>query len=127
MVSICVDDESLNMTLRIKRIYEPPAAQDGTRILVDRLWPRGVSREEAHVHAWLKEIAPSAELRRWFGHDPDKWDAFRRRYLEELESNPAAVEEFKRQIGQSTATLLYGARDTEHNNALVLRDFIDGQ
>ncbi len=127
MVSICVDDESLNMTLRIKRIYEPPAAQDGTRILVDRLWPRGVSREEAHVHAWLKEIAPSAELRRWFGHDPDKWDAFRRRYLEELENNPAAVEELKRQIGQSTATLLYGARDTEHNNALVLRDFIDGQ
>ncbi len=127
MVSICVDDESLNMTLRIKRIYEPPAAQDGTRILVDRLWPRGVSREEAHVHAWLKEIAPSAELRRWFGHDPDKWDAFRRRYLEELESNPAAVEELKRQIGQSTATLLYGARDREHNNALVLRDFIDGQ
>lgn len=127
MVSICVDDESLNMTLRIKRIYEPPAAQDGTRILVDRLWPRGVSKEEAHVHAWLKEIAPSAELRRWFGHDPDKWDAFRRRYLEELESNPAAVEELKRQIGQSTATLLYGARDTEHNNALVLRDFIDGQ
>ncbi len=127
MVSICVDDESLNMTLRIKRIYEPPAAQDGTRILVDRLWPRGVSREEAHVHAWLKEIAPSAELRRWFGHDPDKWDAFRRRYLEELENNPAAVEELKRQIGQSTATLLYGARDTEHNNALVLRDFIDSQ
>ncbi len=127
MVSICVDDESLNMTLRIKRIYEPPAAQDGTRILVDRLWPRGVSKEEAHVHAWLKEIAPSAELRRWFGHDPDKWDAFRRRYLEELENNPAAVEELKRQIGQSTATLLYGARDTEHNNALVLRDFIDSQ
>ncbi len=127
MVSICVDDESLNMTLRIKRIYEPPAAQDGTRILVDRLWPRGVSKEEAHVHAWLKEIAPSAELRRWFGHDPEKWDAFRRRYLEELENNPAAVEELKRQIGQSTATLLYGARDTEHNNALVLRDFIDGR
>ncbi|MFT3999814.1 MAG: DUF488 domain-containing protein [Rhizobium sp.] len=115
------------MTLRIKRIYEPPAAQDGTRILVDRLWPRGVSKEEAHVHAWLKEIAPSAELRRWFGHDPEKWDAFRRRYLEELENNPAAVEELKRQIGQSTATLLYGARDTEHNNALVLRDFIDGR
>lgn len=112
------------MTLQIKRIYEPAAEEDGTRILVDRLWPRGVSKEEAHIDFWLKDIAPSAELRRWFGHDPDKWDAFRQRYLAELQSNPTAVDEFRRKIGGSTATLLYGAKDTEHNNAVVLRDFI---
>lgn len=112
------------MTLQIKRIYEPAAEEDGTRILVDRLWPRGVSKEEAHIDLWLKDIAPSAELRRWFGHDPDRWDAFRQRYLAELQSNPVAVDELTRQIGGSTATLLYGAKDTEHNNAVVLRDFI---
>ncbi len=115
------------MTLQIKRIYEPPSKEDGVRILVDRLWPRGVSKDEAHVDAWLKDIAPSADLRRWFGHDTDKWNEFRRRYKAELEHNPAAVDELKRQIGQSPVTLLYGAKDTEHNNAVVLRDFVSRQ
>lgn len=115
------------MTLQIKRIYEPPSKEDGVRILVDRLWPRGVSKDEAHVDAWLKDIAPSADLRRWFGHDTDKWSEFRRRYKAELEYNPAAVDELKRQIGQSPVTLLYGAKDTEHNNAVVLRDFVSRQ
>jgi len=115
------------MTLQIKRIYEPPSKEDGVRILVDRLWPRGVSKDEAHVDAWLKDIAPSADLRRWFGHDTDKWSEFRRRYKAELEHNPAAVDELKRQIGQSPVTLLYGAKDTEHNNAVVLRDFVSRQ
>lgn len=115
------------MTLQIKRIYEPPSKEDGVRILVDRLWPRGVSKDEAHVDAWLKDIAPSADLRRWFGHDTDKWSEFRRRYKAELDDNPAAVDELKRQIGQSPVTLLYGAKDTEHNNAVVLRDFVSRQ
>lgn len=114
------------MTLQIKRIYEPPSKEDGVRILVDRLWPRGISKDEARVDTWLKDVAPSADLRRWFGHDPDKWSEFRQRYKAELEHNPAAVHQLKRQIGQAPATLLYGARDTEHNNAVVLRDFVSG-
>ncbi|TXI10837.1 MAG: DUF488 domain-containing protein [Rhizobium sp.] len=112
------------MTLHIKRIYEPADGEDGTRILIDRLWPRGVSKEDAHVDAWLRDVAPSTGLRQWFGHDPDKWDEFRRRYLAELRNNTTAIEELRRHIGQSAATLLYGAKDTEHNNAVVLRDFM---
>ncbi|NTJ61870.1 DUF488 domain-containing protein [Agrobacterium rhizogenes] len=112
------------MPLRIKRIYEPADDGDGKRILVDRLWPRGISKNDAHIDAWVKDVAPSAELRHWFGHDPKKWDEFRRRYQDELKKNSKAVEELREQIGQSTATLLYGARDTEHNNAIVLMNFI---
>jgi uncharacterized protein YeaO (DUF488 family) len=112
------------MALRIKRVYEPSDDGDGKRILVDRLWPRGLSKKKAHVDAWLKEVAPSPELRRWFGHDPDKWNEFRRRYRDELEKNPEAVEALKKEIGKSNATLLYGAKDEEHNHAIVLRDFI---
>jgi len=117
-------DDGFNMPVRIKRIYEPADDGDGKRILVDRLWPRGVSRNDAHIDLWLKDVAPSAELRRWFGHDPQKWNEFRRRYQEELKENATAVDELREQIGQSTATLLYGARDSEHNNAVVLMDFI---
>lgn len=116
----------MDMPLRIKRIYEPADDGDGKRILVDRLWPRGISKNDAHIDAWLKDIAPSAELRRWFDHDPKKWDEFRRRYQDELKKNSKAVEELREQIGPSTATLLYGARDTEHNNAIVLMNFITG-
>ena len=114
----------MDMPLRIKRIYEPAEDGDGKRILVDRLWPRGVSKHDAHIDAWLTDIAPSAGLRRWFDHDPKKWTEFRRRYEDELKKNSKAVEELKKQIDQSTATLLYGARDSEHNNAIVLMDFI---
>lgn len=114
------------MSVRIKRIYEPVEGEDGRRILVDRLWPRGVSKKEAGVDLWLKEIAPSSGLRRWFGHDPAKWSEFRRRYRDELEKNTEAVDELRKQIGKSPATLLYGAKDAEHNHAVVLRDFIDG-
>jgi uncharacterized protein YeaO (DUF488 family) len=114
----------MDMPLRIKRIYEPADNDDGKRILVDRLWPRGVSKNDAHIDAWVKDVAPSAELRRWFGHDPKKWDEFRRRYQDELKKNSTAVEELKEQIGQTTATLLYGAKDRQHNNAVVLIDFI---
>lgn len=116
--------KAMDMPLRIKRIYEPADNDDGKRILVDRLWPRGVSKNDAHIDAWVKDVAPSAELRRWFGHDPKKWDEFRRRYQDELKKNSTAVEELKEQIGQTTATLLYGAKDRQHNNAVVLIDFI---
>jgi len=115
------------MTAHIKPIYEPAVEGDGIRILVDRLWPRGVSKNDAHIDFWLKDIAPSAELRRWFEHDPNKWNEFRRRYLEELERNSKTVDELREKIGQSTATLLYGAKDVEHNHAIVLMDFITRQ
>ena len=114
------------MALRIKRVYEPSDDEDGKRILVDRLWPRGLSKKRAHVDAWLKDVAPSPELRRWFGHDPDKWNEFRRRYRAELENSPEAVEALKEEIGKSNATLLYGAKDEERNQAIVLREFITG-
>ena len=115
------------MTIHIKRIYEPANEGDGARILVDRLWPRGVSKSEARIDLWLKDIAPSTGLRRWFGHDPNKWSEFRRRYQDELKRNAKVVDEIKEKIGQSTATLLYGAKDVEHNHAIVLMDFITRQ
>lgn len=115
------------MTIHIKRIYEPANEGDGARILVDRLWPRGVSKSEARIDLWLKDIAPSTGLRRWFGHDPNKWSEFRRRYQDELKRNAKVVDEIKEKIGQSTATLLYGAKDVGHNHAIVLMDFITRQ
>jgi uncharacterized protein YeaO (DUF488 family) len=113
--------------LHIKRAYDAPAAEDGQRILVDRLWPRGLSKEKAHLDHWAKEVAPSDALRHWFGHDPDKWDEFRSRYHAELRANDAAVAALRAQIGGKPATLLYAAHDTEHNNAVVLRDFLAGE
>lgn len=113
------------MALRLKRIYERAQEDDGKRILVDRLWPRGLSKTDAKVDAWPKDLAPSPALRRWFGHDPQKWSEFRERYRHELEKNRDAVEALKREIGGSKATLLYGARDEEHNHAIVLREFIE--
>lgn len=113
------------MTLRIKRIYEPRKADDGTRILVDRLWPRGVSKAEADVDIWLKEIAPTPELRRWFGHDPAKWQEFQTRYKNELRKNHAAVDALKREVERADVTLLYGAKDETHNHAVALAEFIE--
>lgn len=112
------------MALHIKRIYEPKDDRDGTRILVDRLWPRGLRKQDAAVDLWLKDIAPSPALRQWFGHDPAKWTEFQRRYRDELEKNSSAVEDLKRHIGKSTATLLYAAKDPDHNHAIVLQHFI---
>lgn len=114
--------------LKVKRVYEPRSDGDGLRILVDRLWPRGLAKAEAGVDLWLKDIAPSAELRRWFGHDPQKWKEFSRRYRDELDRNPDAVEALRQAItGKDKVTLLYAARDDEHNNAVALRDFIEGR
>lgn len=111
------------MTIKIKRVYEKPAAADGKRILVDRLWPRGLSKQEAKIDVWLKDIAPSSELRKWFGHDPQKWAEFQKRYRTELDANAEAVDELERVVSGS-ATLLYAAKDTEHNNAAVLKQYL---
>ena len=112
------------MDLKIKRVYEKPSAEDGFRILVDRLWPRGLTKEKASVDLWLKEIAPGTMLRKWFGHDPDKWNEFRKRYLLELDQNKEQVILLKEHLKNGTVTLLYGTKDEEHNEAVVLRDMI---
>ncbi|WP_342629421.1 DUF488 domain-containing protein [Nguyenibacter vanlangensis] len=110
--------------IRVRRIYDPPAPDDGARILVDRLWPRGISKAHAGLALWLKEVAPSAELRAWFGHDPAKWAAFARRYRAELDANPAAVAELMRQVAAGPVTLLYAAHDPAHNQAIVLAAYL---
>lgn len=112
--------------LHIKRAYDAPAESDGQRVLVDRLWPRGLAKDKAHIDHWAKAIAPSDALRRWFGHDPQKWTEFSRRYAEELRANVDEVEALRRLIGGKPATLLYAAHDTQHNNAVVLRNFLTG-
>ena len=111
------------MGLRIKRVYEAPAAEDGMRILVDRLWPRGLSKDKAKVDLWLKDIAPSTELRTWFGHDSAKWAEFQARYEAELAAHPATVADLRQHIAAGPVTLLYGAKDKAHNDALVLREY----
>lgn len=111
--------------LRIKRVYEPPAPGDGKRILVDRLWPRGLKRETARIDDWIKDAAPSHELRRWFAHDPAKWDEFRRRYIAELRHNDALAELRRMARSADKVTLLFAAKDCAHNNAVVLRDVLD--
>lgn len=108
----------------LKRVYETPSAEDGTRILVDRLWPRGLTKAKARVDLWLKAIAPSTELRQWFGHDPDRWAEFQSRYRAELEANPDAVAELIAALRRGLATLVYGARDETRNDAVVLADWL---
>ena len=110
--------------IKLKRAYEKPAGDDGERILVERLWPRGLTKQQAKVDLWLKDVAPSAELRKWFGHDPDKWDEFRRRYLKELGSKDDPIRLLKRKAKAGTITLVYAARDEERNSALVLKQFL---
>ena len=112
------------MTFQIKRIYELPQPSDGTRVLVDRLWPRGIKKTDAHLDCWMKEVAPSTELRRWFGHLPARFDEFRRRYEEELRGNPK-IGELRKLGGRKRVTLLYAAHDPEVNHALVLRSVLE--
>jgi uncharacterized protein YeaO (DUF488 family) len=112
------------MEVRLKRAYEPPAASDGYRVLVDRLWPRGVRREEARLDEWARELAPSAELRRWFGHDPERFEEFRRRYTEELAGQGEKLRELRRRAREGALTLVYSARDVEHNDAVVLAEIL---
>jgi uncharacterized protein YeaO (DUF488 family) len=111
--------------VKIKRVYDKPDRSDGERILVDRLWPRGLSKRTAAVETWMKELAPSDELRKWFGHDPARWREFRRRYLAELRGQRETLAAIARKAKRQSITLLFGARDTEHNNAVVLKELID--
>ena len=114
------------MTIKLKRAYDPASKDDGFRILVDRLWPRGVSKIDAHFDAWLKDVAPSAKLRTWFGHDPDKWTEFGRRYTAELKQDADAVAELRDLVAEKkNVTFVSGAKDTEHTHAIVLKDFIE--
>ena len=113
------------MKIAIKRIYEKPVPSDGARILVDRLWPRGVSKERAKLDLWLKDIAPSTELREWFGHDPEKWVEFQKKYKIELVNNNEPVAELNKIVKQNkTVTLLYAAKDEEHNEAVVINNLL---
>ena len=112
------------MVIRVKRIYEEPAPEDGYRLLVDRLWPRGVSKQSAHLDAWMKEVGPSADLRRWFGHEPARWPEFKQRYGSELDANPDLVAEILSRARTGPVTLLFSARDTERNQAVALADYL---
>lgn len=111
----------------MKRAYKAPAADDGARILVDRLWPRGLRKTDAAIDLWIKDIAPSTGLRKWFGHDPDRWPEFRRRYVEEIERHPEQLDELRTRARTGRITLVFAAHDEAHNNAVVLRDVLLGR
>lgn len=113
------------LRIRIQRIYEPAVPSDGLRFLVDRLWPRGLKKEDCRLDGWLKELAPSAALRRWFGHDPARWQQFLRRYFAELDERPDACRALAEQARKKTVTLLYAARDRQHNHALALKTHLE--
>ena len=113
--------------VKLKRTYELPAADDATRVLVDRLWPRGVSKEHAALDQWMKDISPSTELRKWFGHDPARWEEFCRRYTEELHQNAERVSQLRSLTREGPVTLVYSAHDEVHNDAIVLRDLLLGR
>lgn len=110
--------------IRLRRAYEPAGPRDGRRVLVDRIWPRGVSKDEAAIDEWLKEIAPSDELRKWFGHDPARWDEFRTRYFAELDARPELVAQLRAWADGHLVTLVYGAHDEAHNNAVALKEYL---
>ena len=110
--------------LQLKRAYDSPAREDGARFLVERLWPRGIKKENLPLDAWLKEVAPSTELRKWFGHDPERWPEFRRRYFAELDKRPDAWRTIVDAASRGRVTLIYSSQDEEHNNAVALRDYL---
>ncbi|MEJ2440830.1 MAG: DUF488 domain-containing protein [Gammaproteobacteria bacterium] len=112
------------MSVMLKRVYDPPAKADGERVLVDRLWPRGLTKVKARVDHWLKDVAPSTELRKWFGHDPEKWTEFKKRYRVELKNNPA-LSELQALSRQGDITLVYAAKDQLHNEAVALKQILD--
>lgn len=111
--------------IKLKRAYEKPAREDGWRVLVERLWPRGLTKSEAKIDLWLKDVAPSTELRKWFGHDPAKWAQFRRRYQSELKQHRESIDMLEQKARERPVTLVYAARDQEHNGAVVLKEFIE--
>jgi uncharacterized protein YeaO (DUF488 family) len=113
--------------IRVKRVYEKPSRDDGFRVLVDRLWPRGLTKERAALSLWLKDVAPSPGLRKWFGHDPARWNGFQARYRKELAGREDALKLLRQKARERTVTLLYGARDEEHNEARVLKKVLEGR
>ena len=113
--------------IQLKRVYDKAAPEDGKRFLVERLWPRGIKKSDLRVETWLKDVAPSTALRQWFGHDPRRWDEFRRRYFRELEKNVEACEPIHRAAERGRVTLVYSSHDTEHNNAVALREFLEAK
>jgi uncharacterized protein YeaO (DUF488 family) len=115
------------MAIELKRVYDPPAQSDGRRVLVDRVWPRGIARDDLEIEAWLKDLAPSTELRTWFAHDASRWQEFKRRYFEELAARPEAVRELAAQANAGRITLLFAARDRERNNAVALKEYLEGR
>ena len=115
----------MTMKLRLERAYELPAHPDEVRILVDRLWPRGLSKANAQIDFWAKDVAPSDDLRHWYQHELEKWPEFRRRYREELKNNDAAVKELIAKLGTGNATLLFGSKELNHNNAVVLKEYLE--
>jgi uncharacterized protein YeaO (DUF488 family) len=115
------------MQIWIRRAYDPPTRRDGQRVLVDRIWPRGVSRQELQIDAWQKEAAPSTELRQWFGHDPERWKEFRERYFAELDQRPDVIRDLLRRAHTGRITFVYATRDPDHNNAVALRDYLHAQ
>lgn len=112
------------MPIFLKRVYEPPSGKDGCRILVERLWPRGLSREEARIDLWAKEAAPSTELRRWFSHEPEKWEEFVQRYRNELEDRGEVIELLREQLRNGPVTFVFAAKETRFNNAVALREYL---
>ncbi len=113
------------MSLELKRAYDEPANSDGCRVLVDRVWPRGVSKAAAKIDQWRKEFAPSTELRKWFAHKPERWPEFKKRYFAELDNQREALAEFRKLANCKTVTLIYGARDTMHNQAVALKEYLE--
>ncbi|MCF8085347.1 MAG: DUF488 domain-containing protein [Desulfohalobiaceae bacterium] len=115
------------MDIRTKRIYEPVSEEDGHRVLVDRVWPRGISKEKARIDSWLKELAPSKELRQWFGHDPDKWEEFRKRYFQELAKHREQLDRLAEMARNGPLTLVYSSRETRYNNAVALKSYLESE
>jgi uncharacterized protein YeaO (DUF488 family) len=113
--------------LRTKRVYDPPKAADGRRILIDRLWARGLSKATARIDYWARAIAPSTKLRQWYQHDPDKWVEFRRRYFAELDANPEGVAELRENLGKGTVTLVFSSKETHLNNASALKEYLEAK
>jgi len=119
------EQEAVAIKVEIKRAYDLPSAEDGYRVLVDRLWPRGLSKDKAQIDLWMKEIAPSSELRHWFGHDPAKWHEFQKRYQAELKQHTELLSHLRQLARRGPLTLVYGAKDKEHNDAVVLREILN--
>ncbi len=113
-----------NISIQVKRIYESPSAEDGFRILVDRLWPRGIKKEKANIDLWLKDIAPSDSLRKWFNHDPEKWEEFKKRYCKELIGKQEFIDLLSQHLKKGKVTFLFSAKDEVHNNAVALREYL---